>query len=238
MLHKTAIQVRFSHTNKNLGGATDLIYSVSMTASNPIGRPLKFESVEELETQINLYFDDCDKEEDTLVWALDDFEPDDDGKKLCTNCWKVERSKGCLLVSGRLKIPRPYTVTGLALWLDTTRHTLLHYEDRPDFLHTIVRAKLRIENFASERLFDPNTLTRGAIFSLSNNSNDWVEKKATELTIPKYSAKELASRIFDDDDDVAETASDESGEDQPSAEADTEKADLGSHETQAVSEDQ
>src|SRR5690348_14958095 len=125
-----------------------------MTASKPVGRPLKFDTVEELETQINLYFDDCDKTEDTRVWSHDEIEPQEDGKRLCTNCWKAERSKGCLLVSGKLKLPRPYTVTGLALWLNTSRQTLLNYESRDQFFDTIAAAKLKIENYASERLFD------------------------------------------------------------------------------------
>lgn len=154
-----------------------------MTSANPVGRPLKFESVEELETQINLYFDDCNKEEDTRVWAHDEIQPDDDGKRLCTNCWKAERSKGCLLVSGRLKLPRPYTVTGLALWLNTTRQALLEYQGEVEgrehhsaYAGTIAAAKLKIENYASERLFDAGTPTRGVIFSLSNNSQGWTEK--------------------------------------------------------------
>ena len=213
-------------------------YSVSMTASKPVGRPLKFETVEELETQINLYYDDCDKTEDTRVWSHDEIIAEDDDSRVCTNCWKGERSKGCLLVSGKLKLPRPYTVTGLALWLETTRQTLLNYTDRPDFLDTIVAAKLKIQNYAAERLFDKETPTRGVIFSLSNNSDGWVEKKATDLTLKKDSAADLAKRVFDNEDDVEEPATDETVEDQPSTTADPEKADLASPETQAVSKDQ
>lgn len=118
-----------------------------------LGRPLKFQSVEELETQINLYFDDCDKHgsHDEIIT--------DNGKSVCMNCWATEKSKGCLLVTGKLKLTRPYTVTGLALWLDTTRQTLLEYqgevegrEHDPAFADTIRMAKQRIENFAAERL--------------------------------------------------------------------------------------
>ncbi len=87
------------------------------------------------------------------------------------NCFDPSRP-----LDHKLKLPRPYTVTGLALWLDTTRQTLLNYEDRADFLDTIAAAKLKIENFGSERLFDAGTPTRGVIFSLSNNSQGWTEK--------------------------------------------------------------
>lgn len=216
----------------------DQCYAACMTASAPLGRPLKFESVQELETQINLYFDDCDKTEDTRVWSHDEIIVDDNDKHVCTNCWQGHKTKGCLLVSGRERLHRPYTVTGLALWLGTSRQTLLNYEGRADFIDTIADAKLRVENYAAERLFDPHAPTRGVIFSLSNNSRDWVEKNATELTIPKDSAAALASRIFDEVDEVEETATDETVEDQPPTEAHTEKTDLASNETQAVSKDE
>ena len=39
-----------------------------MTASAPVGRPLKFESVEALETKIEAYFSECDREEDTRIY--------------------------------------------------------------------------------------------------------------------------------------------------------------------------
>ena len=38
------------------------------------------------------------------------------------------------------------TITGLALHLDTTRETLMDYQERDKFTDTIKRAKLRIEN--------------------------------------------------------------------------------------------
>lgn len=73
------------------------------------GRPLLFKTVEELETQINLYFDECDKREDTRVWSHDEVKQV--GKdRVWTNCWALERSRGCLLVGGHLKLPRPYAV--------------------------------------------------------------------------------------------------------------------------------
>lgn len=72
------------------------------------------------------------------------------------------------------------------------------------------------------------------IFSLSNYSENWAEKKVTDITVKKDSAADLAKRVFDDEDDVEETASDETGEDQPPATADAEKADLAHPETKAV----
>lgn len=70
----------------------------------------------------------------------------------------------------------PYTITGLALALDTTRRTLLDYETYADeFAHTIKKAKLRIENYVEKSLWAPKIAT-GVIFNLKNNFG-WVDKQ-------------------------------------------------------------
>jgi hypothetical protein len=155
--------------------------------TKPVGRPLKFQSVEELQAKIDAYFREMDREEDTRVFAhttiidedYDVIEKDVRVSKkriICEACRRNSYEPGCKILSGELKLKRPYTVTGLALWLDTTRETLLDYQEKDEFSYTIVRAKQRIENYASERLFDKDTPTRGVIFSLSNNSKRWTEK--------------------------------------------------------------
>jgi hypothetical protein len=56
---------------------------------NPVGRPLKFQSVEELEVRINVYFDDCDKEYDTRKWTHEELILDEEtNKNVCSNCFK------------------------------------------------------------------------------------------------------------------------------------------------------
>lgn len=108
-----------------------------------------------------------------------------------------------MLISGFLKQRRPYTVTGLAVWLDTSRQTLLEYEGEvegrekdPAFADTIKRAKQRNENYAEEKLFDGDFPTRGVIFSLSNNARGWAEKREDTVMIPKDGAAELAARLL------------------------------------------
>ena len=177
------------------------------TSKKATGRPLKFESVEVLEQRIEAYFYDCDKEEDTRRWSHDEIITDGDDR-LCTNCWKMERSRGCLLVEGHLKLPRPYTVTGLAVWLNTSRQTLLNYEDREPFFDTIQAAKQRIENYAEEKLYDSSHPTRGVIFSLSNNAQGWAERKSTDVNITSDGAQELGKRLFDDAASQAQTEAD------------------------------
>lgn len=89
------------------------------------GRPLKYQTVEELQTDIDAYFLGCDEKK------------------------------------------KPYTITGLALALDTCRQTLCNYECKPEFMDTIKRAKLRCESFAEELLMAGSNAA-GAIFALKN----------------------------------------------------------------------
>lgn len=103
-----------------------------------LGRPLKFESVEQLESAIAAYFLNC-------------------------------AEKG-----------RPLTVTGLALALDTTRETLLDYQEKENYSDTIKRAKLTIQNYVEEYLFVGKNVA-GAIFNLVNNYN-WSNKSQTDVT--------------------------------------------------------
>lgn len=83
----------------------------------------------------------------------------------------------------------PYTITGLALALDTTRHTLIDYEERKEFLHTIRKAKARVENYAEKKLYSNHTI--GAIFHLKNFG--WADKIDVE-----NSGKVEIVRIIDD----------------------------------------
>lgn len=76
----------------------------------------------------------------------------------------------------------PYTITGLALHLDTSRETLLDYEDnRPDFSDTVKKAKAKCENYVEKYLFTGKNVV-GAIFNLKNNYRGWKDKQETELT--------------------------------------------------------
>lgn len=103
---------------------------------NKGGRPLKYETVEELDKAINKYFADCNMLEE------------------------------------------PYTITGLALALDVDRKTLINYEKRDEFFHTIKKAKLRVENYLEKKLIK-DTSTTGIIFNLKNNF-EWKDKSEVE----------------------------------------------------------
>lgn len=110
-----------------------------------MGRPLKFQSKEELEDKIEAYFTKC----------LSTFFIDSNGNQ----------------------IHEPLTITGLALALDTTRQTLIEYEERDEYIDTIKRAKTIVENYAEKRLFGSSPT--GAIFALKNYG--WRDKIENEL---------------------------------------------------------
>ncbi len=153
------------------------------TDTNPVGRPLKFKSVEELQSRIDEYFSECDRDEDTRTWEHG--EPfEHEGKELCMEC-KMSfsdsygfPSRGCILVDGELKERERYTITGLALALDTTRETLLDYEKRDEFSDTIKKAKLRVENQYEKSLQESGR--SGDIFALKNFN--WKDNKGIDHT--------------------------------------------------------
>ncbi len=76
---------------------------------------------------------------------------------------------------------KPYTITGLALWLDTSRETLLNYEERPEFFDTIKRAKVKCENWVEENALMNKVNATTAIFNLKNNYG-WKDKTEQEVS--------------------------------------------------------
>lgn len=101
-----------------------------------MSRPMKFQSVEQLQSLIEEYFE-------------------------------VAESSGT-----------PLTVTGLCLHLDTTRETMMDYQENPMFSDTVKKAKLRVENYAEKKLYG-NSPT-GPIFALKNFG--WTDKLVQEHT--------------------------------------------------------
>lgn len=74
--------------------------------------------------------------------------------------------------------PTQLTITGLALALDTSRETLINYEERTEYFDTVKRAKDRIEN-----AYELSLRTRGSagdIFGLKNFG--WKDKIETDVT--------------------------------------------------------
>jgi hypothetical protein len=123
-------------------------------AENKVGRPLKFKTVEEFQAKIDNYFDSCYENREVK---------DESGKVVGYERIQVE----------------PYTITGLALALDTTRDLLCDYEDKPQYSDAIKKAKARVENFAEKQVFTSRN-PAGAIFVLKNHG--WRDKQEVEVT--------------------------------------------------------
>ena len=71
-----------------------------------------------------------------------------------------------------------WTITGLALALDTSRKVLCEYEDKDEFSNTIKKAKLIVENGYEIDLKKHGRA--GTIFALKNF--DWKDRNETDLT--------------------------------------------------------
>lgn len=88
---------------------------------------------------------------------------------------------------------KPYTITGLALSLDTSRETLCDYQARDGFSDTVKKAKLRCENYAEEMLLMGSNAA-GAIFALKNYG--WSDKQQVDINdITKRDTGELKDRL-------------------------------------------
>jgi hypothetical protein len=144
---------------------------MSDEATKKLGRPLKFQSVRDLQSKIDEYFDDCDPH---------------------TAPQQVENgvnSKGNTIWITRdiMTTQKPYTISGLASYLETSRDVLLDYEsgihDNADldsetqttFSNTIKKAKARVEAYAEAQLF-VGKQAAGPIFNLKNNFNRWKDQ--------------------------------------------------------------
>ena len=133
----------------------------------PVGRPLKFKNLPALRRAIVKYFRDCDPHPSEVDEIVKDKET---GKQ------KVVKKK---IITDQV----PYTITGLALALGTSRQTLLEYEGEvegrgdnvPGYADAIKDAKLKCEQFAEGRLFGGSNVA-GPIFNLKNNYRNWKDK--------------------------------------------------------------
>ena len=122
----------------------------------PAGRPLKYQSPEELQTLIDAYFDKCDKGEEIEVYD----------------------KKDQTVKTIRKSIP--YTITGLGLAIGLCRRQIIEYSAKDEFHNAIKRAKEKCENYAELRMMTGDIPPAGAIFALKNYG--WTDKQEIENT--------------------------------------------------------
>ena len=132
-----------------------------VVAKHAGGRPPTYKTASQMQSVIDQYFIDC---KGTKL-------KDSDGNYLLDK-W------GSPIVIDDF----PPTITGLALALGfNSRQTLLNYQDKPELVDTIIRAKTRVEAYTEARLFDKDGVN-GAKFSLVNNFKGWRDTQNIELT--------------------------------------------------------
>lgn len=132
-----------------------------MSEKHKGGRPPAYTNAEEIQEKIDAYFKKCE------------------GEPLVIDGVVATDKYGEPIMVGK----RPLTVTGLALALGfNSRTSLLNYQDKPEFMNTIMRAKAEVERYAEERLFDKDG-ANGAKFSLANNFEGWKEKQQIEADV-------------------------------------------------------
>ena len=140
------------------------------------GRNPKFESAEEMQKLIDEYFEECNG----IILRYE--EGVNKGNPI------VDKYDNPVII-GR----HPPTVTGLALKLGfSSRQSLLNYQGKGEFFDTITRAKMRIEEYAEERLFDREGVN-GAKFSLVNNFKGW--KDSAEIDVKNKGPVKIVNDI-------------------------------------------
>jgi len=131
---------------------------------NKGGRPPKYETVEQLQVLIEEYFRSC------WIQKIDMF-----GNPIYFKDKNRKKTNKKVMIQFK-----PYTITGLAVALDTSRKVLIEYQNKDKFSNTIKRAKEMCQQYAEESLFIGKNPT-GAIFNLKNNY-EWKDKNETDLT--------------------------------------------------------
>jgi len=117
------------------------------------GRPPKWDDPDRMEEAIDAYFAKCDTR---IIPTL------------------VNRPKGKVLL--RVPRPEPYTIQGLAVFLDLTTDGLYKYGKKPAFVLTIKRARAVIEANAVMHMLDGDGPVAGQIFNLKNNYH-WTDRR-------------------------------------------------------------
>lgn len=148
--------------HKEIKKVEEIKQPVKFTPPGVGGRPPKYKTVAELDKLIDQYFESCWSEK------LDMF-----GNVVFK---KVNGKKTDQPVMVQTI---PYTFTGLALAIGTTRETLLDYEHKDKFSDSVKRAKSICQQYAEQSLFIGKNPT-GAIFNLKNNYKAWKDKTETE----------------------------------------------------------
>lgn len=140
---------------------------------HPGGRPPKYSTPEELQSKIDEYFESCWFEKVTES-------QDQDTGKIETSVIRYQQ--------------RPYTIAGLAYDLDMSTEALRNYQDKPEFLAIVKKAKLKIEMNFEENLSGKNPA--GSIFWLKNHAG-YRDKQEVEFPDENGKPQKIGSTFSD-----------------------------------------
>lgn len=118
-----------------------------MTVPGVGGRPFAFNSPEEMQEKINEYFAFCDTQKEIIA-----------------------TDKGNTKV-----IQKPYTISGLCVFMGITKETISQYAKKPEYAPIIAQAKARVENYCEENTMAGKLNPIFSIFSLKNNFG-WTDR--------------------------------------------------------------
>lgn len=110
---------------------------------HPGGRPMKYQTVEELELAIDGYFQKCDQVKSKVTTKA--------GKEI------------------EVSNPDPYTLEGLAVHLGIDRRTLFNYSNKSEFFPAIKIARDKCQADLVRRALKGEVRDAPAIFLLKNN---------------------------------------------------------------------
>ena len=149
--------------------------SDKFSPSKGVGQPMKYTTVQELEEWIDMYFLEC-KQNRNIERKLKDPKNTTDYETLVA-----------LKEYDHTEDAHP-TVSGLALYLDMSRTSLINYEGKEEYVSTIERAKNKVESYLEQKTYSP--CNNGVQFNLKNNFywKDKSEVAHTGLTVNIESA--------------------------------------------------
>lgn len=149
--------------SKKITAPEDLTKPQASYLPRHLGRPVIFETVEELQDLIVEYFASC--------W---DYKRDMFGNRIKDKDGKSD-------IGYVMRQVKPYTIGGMAVFLGIDRKTIVNYSRKDDFFPTIKKAREIIKGFTEEAL-QVGKNQAGIIFTMKNNYG-WVDKQIIEATV-------------------------------------------------------
>lgn len=130
---------------------------------NPVGRPPKYKTPEELQAKAEEYFRHCDTHP-IEVWQ----------RKAAGANQSAKNGSGVKSDEGTMYIPRPYTIDGLALWCGIAswkEYRAYHADDEFSALITALEARVRDQQVSGAMvgMYNPNLTAR--LNGIAENTN-------------------------------------------------------------------